>query len=49
LRKFFADKQAAWDAMSPAEQREEDEAWERVKATMNEARKGYRLLFVEEP
>jgi hypothetical protein len=37
-----------WAAMTPEEQAEEIAGWERVKATINADRAGYRQVFVDE-
>ncbi len=37
-----------WAAMSPAERAEENAKWEKVKATINGDRVGYRQVFVDE-
>jgi hypothetical protein len=37
-----------WDALTPAEQKEEYEGWLRAMRRMNEDRKGYRQVFVED-
>ena len=37
-----------WEKMTPKQQKEEMEGWERVKKTINGDRAGYRQVFVDE-
>jgi hypothetical protein len=47
FQKFVKEQQDAWNALSPAQQREEEESWKRIMNRMNEDRKGFRQLFVD--
>ena len=48
FRAFVKRGEEQWAAMTPKEQREELEGWERVKATINADRAGYRQVFVDD-
>jgi hypothetical protein len=49
FEKFVKNQQEAWNALTPAQQREEHEGWKRAMNQMNEDRRrsGQRLLFLE--
>ena len=45
---FVKKGRAEWEAMTPKERAEEDAKWDKVKATINADRAGYRQVFVDE-
>ena len=48
LHELYRTAKKEWDQLSPEEQKEEEQGWLRAMRRMNEDRKGYRQVFVED-
>ena len=48
FRAFIQQGQEEWAAMTPEQQREEEEGWRRAMKQMNDDREGYRKHFIDD-